>query len=67
MKLINDGRLCCHSLYKLAKYASNGHFIISLSVTFLFFSDSAEMVVFSSKGASIVSLGVVKRIVKALK
>lgn len=49
------------------KYASSGHFMISFRVTLRRTSDCAAMVVFSKRGASTESLGVAKRIVKALR
>lgn len=67
IKLMNDGRLCCQSFFRLAKYASSGHLIMSDSDTFLRTSEPALTVVFSSKGASIVNLGVANKIVKELK
>jgi hypothetical protein len=62
-----EGLLCYHSSYILVKYLSKGHLIMSSSFKIDDLYLEALTVVFSNTGASIVSFGVVKVKVNALR
>lgn len=67
IKLRNEGLLCCHSSYIFSKYFYTGHLIISSSFSTDDLYADALTVVFSSRGASTVSFGVVNVNEKALR